>query len=62
MENSMEGVFHNQPAQAPNDTVQFTLPETQYIGPYDWTYGAGNVSFTGVPTSGYMEITTSSTN
>ena len=26
MENSMEGVFHNQPAQAPNDTVQFTLP------------------------------------
>ena len=27
MENSMEGVFHNQPAQAPNDTVQFILPK-----------------------------------
>ena len=31
MENSMEGVFHNQPAQAPNDTVQFTLPLEQNI-------------------------------
>jgi len=43
-----------------NDEIIYD--ETQYIGPYDWTYGAGLASFTGVPTSGDIEITTSTTN